>query len=148
MDGDILEIARREREKLLAELSKNPSFQKLQQVNRLIDTYEAVDGSPDNARAPVSRPILSGPRASSKVAAVDEAVSNHFKLTGKRASSGELLHVVQNAGIEMTGRVPSKTLSAFLTNSRKFNNLKGFGYGLAEWGENPGPNDSQTSIFN
>ncbi|MBB2821652.1 UNVERIFIED_ORG: hypothetical protein GGD51_005146 [Rhizobium esperanzae] len=133
MSGDILAIAYRERERLQAELNLNR--QKLQQVQRLMSVYEGV--ASDNAK-PASRSLSSSTyRQGSKAALVDEIVSKHLAQTGMRASSGELLPIVQDAGVTMTGKIPAKTLSAFLATSKRFNNLKGFGYGLTEWGESP-----------
>lgn len=138
MSNDILAIAYRERERLKAELDANPAWQKFQQVQRLISIYEAVEGGSDNAKPPANRsPSSSTYRPGSKAALVDEIVSKHLAQTGVRASSGELLPIVQDAGVTMTGKIPAKTLSAFLATSKRFNNLKGFGYGLAEWGESP-----------
>ncbi|MBB2671530.1 UNVERIFIED_ORG: hypothetical protein GGE44_001081 [Rhizobium esperanzae] len=134
MSSDILAIAYRERERLQAELNVNR--QKLQQVQRLISVYEVA--ASDNARPGASRSFSSSTyRQGSKAALVDEIVSKHLAQTGMRASSGELLPIVQDAGVTMTGKIPAKTLSAFLATSKRFNNLKGFGYGLAEWGESP-----------
>ncbi|PDS78932.1 hypothetical protein [Rhizobium sp. L43] len=128
MSSDILAIAYRERERLQAEL--NATRQKLQQVQRLISVYEVGDSN--NAK-----PAASSYRQGSKAALVDEIVSKHLAQTRVRASSGELLPIVQDAGVTMTGKIPAKTLSAFLATSKRFNNLKGFGYGLTEWGESP-----------
>ncbi len=35
--------------------------------------------------------------------------------------------------------MPSKTLSSMLSNSDRFNNVRGYGYGPVEWGDSPGP---------
>jgi hypothetical protein len=138
MSNDVLVVAYRERARLQAELSALPAWHKLQQVQKLISTYEAIEGVSDNAKPAASKPFsLSTHRKGSKVAMVDEIISRYLEKTGKRASSGDLLPIVQEAGIGMTGKVPAKTLSSFLTTSQRFNNLKGFGYGLAEWGDSP-----------
>lgn len=147
MNGEIIEMAKREREKLMDELSAHPAYQKLQQINKLIDTYEALDAPREANTSMISRPITPKHRPNSKVAAVDEVVANFLRETGRRASSGELLPVVLDAGIELSGKIPAKTLSALLSVSKKFNNLKGHGYGLAEWGENIAPGESQANIF-
>jgi hypothetical protein len=41
--------------------------------------------------------------------------------------------------VSVGGAVPSKTLSSYLSNSARFNNVKDLGYGLAEWGQGNGP---------
>jgi hypothetical protein len=150
MADNILEIAKQEAERLKLVLSKNEDFQKLQIVQRLIDTYENIDekrtsGLP-SIPTPVAKPsslraLLNAQQArQTKVFEVNKIVAEYLKKTGVRASSGDLLPVVLDAGVDMPGQVPAKTLSSFLSTSKHFNNVKGLGYGLVEWGDSPGPN--------
>ena len=154
MASDILNMARREAEALRSTLARNPEYQKLQQIQKLIDVYESLEitseDKPRTETTTVSPPTASGVaavyRLGSKVAQVDEVVSKFFLERGSRASSGDVLPIVTAAGIEMTGKIPAKTLSSFLTNSKRFNNVKGFGYGLVEWGETLGPKASPSNM--
>ena len=153
----MLEVAKEEAERLKLILSQNEDYQKLQHVQRVIDTYESFEDMKTSGLSPASKApsqtltFRTKPKAflaayGSKVAAVNKVVSEHFSKTGQRASSGELLPIVQAAGVKMSGAVPAKTLSSFLTNSKSFNNVKGLGYGLVEWGNGPGPN-ARPDIF-
>ncbi|MBP1842066.1 hypothetical protein J2046_000310 [Rhizobium petrolearium] len=141
MASPIIEAAKKEEEALTKELEDLPVFQKLQQVRRLIALYEAIEErEPAKSISHVRiLPTTTSPRAGTKAAQVDEVVTKFLTERGTRASSGELLPVVQAAGIELSGQIPAKTLSAFLTNSTRFNNVKRHGYGLTEWGDGLGP---------
>ncbi|MET3577957.1 hypothetical protein ABID19_000974 [Mesorhizobium robiniae] len=142
MANELLEAAKREADSLRAMLAKDPVFQKLQIVQKLIDSYEAFDAM-DRAKpitaAARSPKAASVARPGTKLAQVENLVIVHTISTGLRATSGQLLPIVVNAGIELGGQVPAKTLSSMLSNSSRLNNLPGHGYGPAEWGESPGP---------
>lgn len=148
MSADILDAAKRELEALRSKLAKNPDFIKLQQVQRLIDTYESFSATEKTSvsAAPTQAVAQTAYRPGSKAQRVDEVIEAHFQKTGERSPSGKLMSVIDEAGIQLGG-TPSRTLASFLTNSKRFNNVKGYGYGLIEWGDNPGPNDQSLSIF-
>jgi hypothetical protein len=139
MESELLKTARREAESLRAELAKNPAFQKLQQVQRLIDVYEAYEGKQpplESAKVAAQSPKMVPPtRPGTKLAQVEKIVLDYSWKTGQRHSSGQLMPILTDAGIEMAGKVPSKTLASMLSNSQKLNNLRGYGYGPAEWGD-------------
>lgn len=143
MESDILKTARREAEALRAELARNPAFQKLQQVQKLIDVYESYEGRSVSAPAAevkvVAHPpkVVAQARPGTKLAQVEKVVLDYSWDTGQRHSSGQLMPVLEAAGIQMAGKVPSKTLASMLSNSQKLNNLKGYGYGPVEWGDQP-----------
>lgn len=144
MASEFLEAARREAETLRAELAENPVFQKLQIVQRTIESYEALEGISKLKGGMVPRVLRPKPvvaaRPGSKLAQVEFLVIAHTVAHGQRATSGQLLPVILEAGIEIGGQVPAKTLSSMLSNSNAVNNLPGYGYGPAEWGDSPGPN--------
>lgn len=143
MENDLLKAARREVESLRLELAKNPVFQKLQQVQRLIDVYESYEGGADNPQKEeasshmhrLSPIALTKP--GTKLAQVEKIVLDYCWETGQRHFSGQLMSVLLHAGVELGGKVPSKTLASMLSNSKKLNNLKGYGYGPIEWGDKP-----------
>ena len=129
-----------EKGKLADELSRVPAFRRYQMICNLIADYQgetesSVDSPPkaDRASAPTQR------RSGSKTAAVEEAAVAYFMKKGVRATSGDLLPVMAEAGIEIGGSVPSKSMASYLSNCRRLNNIKGLGYGLAEWGGSAGP---------
>lgn len=147
MGNEFLEAAKREAEALRAELAENPVFQKLQIVQRTIESYEAVEGAGrSESRGGIvkrtNRPklVAGAARPGSKLAQVEYLVIAHTISNGQRATSGQLLPVILNAGIDIGGQVPAKTLSSMLSNSNAVNNLPGYGYGPADWGDRPGPN--------
>lgn len=148
MASEFLEAARREAETLRAELAENPVFQKLQIVQRTIESYEALEdiGRLKGGMVPrVNKPKpVAAARPGSKLAQVEFLVIAHTVGNGRRATSGQLLPVILDAGIEIGGQVPAKTLSSMLSNSSAVNNLPGYGYGPADWGNSPGPNAHKT----
>jgi hypothetical protein len=69
----------------------------------------------------------------SKTGRVREIVTRYLTAKGTRATSGELLPVLQEAGLDFGTEAPQSKLAAFLANIKEFNNVKGEGYGLASW---------------
>jgi len=64
----------------------------------------------------------------------------YLKKKAARAPASEMLSTMTAAGIEIGGAEPIKALSAYLSNSSALNNVREYGgYGLAEWGNNRGP---------
>ena len=141
MSKDLLDMARREASQLRAELAKNTTFQKLQIIQRMIESYEAIEGmvstvvvEPFVREAPVKARSAVPTRPGSKLSQVEDLVMAHTIKTGQRATSGQLLPIMNAAGVMMGGKVPAKTLSSMLSNSSRLNNIPGFGYGPKEWG--------------
>jgi len=150
MDGDkLLDAARQEEAKLRSSLAQHPDYVKLQQVQRLIAVYEAyedkVQSITDAAQAPVS-PKVSGAgggvasRRSEKLHAAEDWTYSFLKEKGVRMPSGDLYAYAEAAGHVFGGAVPSRSYASFLSNSKRFNNIRGLGYGLSHWGDSPGPN--------
>ena len=52
---------------------------------------------------------------------------------GRRAPVTEIMEAVLAEGIRMGGAKPISTLSSFLSHHPAFDNVRGEGYGLAEW---------------
>ncbi|MVT68753.1 hypothetical protein GPL21_27040 [Bradyrhizobium pachyrhizi] len=142
-DSDMLKAAEAEVKRLEAEIAKSPLGQKLALARQVVALYRnettvtfagVVQGMQGLAR------LVETVANTTKTARIEAAAVQHLKATGRRATSGELLPVVVDAGIEITGKEPAKALSAYLSGSSALNNIreKG-GYGLAEWGDNAGP---------
>jgi hypothetical protein len=73
-------------------------------------------------------------KSTTKTAQVEAAAEEYLTQKGRRATSGELLPAVVAKGIVVTGKTPSKTLASYLSTSKRFDNVPGFGgYGLVEW---------------
>lgn len=151
---DILRAARDERDELVQVLEAIPEFRRYLAMVEVIRVYQDVEAKESRSmREPAAKtkpggvhiklPPLTIPpaRPGSKLAQVEEIVLRHLRDTGERATSGQLLNLLTDAGIQMSGKVPSKTLASMLSNSQKLNNLKGYGYGPAEWGDRPSVKD-------
>lgn len=152
---DILRAARQERDDLYEELEAIPEFRRYVAMLEVIRVYEDVEaksaGKEPQAEPPTRQVVKFPPRRTpppapparpgSKLAQVEEIVLRHLWDKGERATSGQLLNLLTDAGIQMSGKVPSKTLASMLSNSQKLNNVKGYGYGPAEWGDRPSVKD-------
>jgi hypothetical protein len=148
VDDALLRAAETEVLRLEEELKKTPAYKRLQAAKNLIAVYRA-DPEPEPTVTSATMPPISRYRAqlddevspeeseivpATKTALVDAAVAEYLTQRGRRATSGELLPVVQAKGINITGKVPAKTLSSFLSRSKRFDNVQGFGgFGLVEW---------------
>ena len=144
-NDNMLEIAEAEVKRLRAELEKTPAYKRLKAAENLIAAYR---GNPEveSPAAPVLErakrlelaerivedTILKPHRT--KTAQVEAAAAEYLTQKGRRATSGEILPAVVAKGIQVTGKTPSKTLSSYLSTSKRFDNIPGFGgYGLVEW---------------
>jgi hypothetical protein len=149
IDDTMLKAAEAEVVRLEEELKKTPAYKRLQAAKNLIAVYRADPETVTPAAATQQPTPRYRPRVplndevppeeseivpATKTALVDAAVAEYLTRRGRRATSGELLPVVQAKGIVITGQVPAKTLSSFLSRSKRFDNVQGFGgFGLVEW---------------
>src|ERR1700716_2121925 len=146
IDETMLKIAEAEVERLEAELKKTPAYKRLQAARNLSAVYRADPESvlTEAPIAPVDQPgvqtaIAPAPSENeivpaTKTARVDAAAIDFLKNKGRGATSGEILPFVRAKGIEITGTVPAKTLASYLSRSKRFDNVQGFGgFGLVEW---------------
>jgi len=149
MASDILARLKREESELQAEVQKAmedvPAYRKLVALRPLIALYQdAPEGfigsvQPDEAYRIRAVGEHRRGRPGSKKEQVETVISTFLQERGTRAQSGEMMEIVERAGIELGGDVPSRSLASFLSTSPLFNNVRGEGYGLAEWGTSPGP---------
>ena len=146
MSDSILAAAEAEEADLLKVLETNPTFQRLRTVRQVI---ALLNGSSKEAEEHKT-PVRSLPKIRNRLSKRDEiehVVWSHLKDTGRRASSGELFAIVQNAGIVIGGAVPSKALASTLSTSDRFNNIRELGgYGLQEWGDSAGPSVEMKNV--
>jgi hypothetical protein len=145
-NNQMLEIAEAEVRRLRAELEKTPAYKRLKAAEELIATYRgnpeidppqkasiAEKANSEKAAAAQLDEMIGKPRQT-KTAQVEAAAVEYLAHKGRRATSGEILPAVVSKGIDVPGKVPSKTLSSYLSNSKRFDNVPGFGgYGLVEW---------------
>jgi hypothetical protein len=154
-DDSMLRFAEAEVSRLQEELEKTPAYKRLQAALALIAVYREDAGAPVRsetfaAREPAPSARTQGSyatgvtvvdsRSMTKTAQVEAAVTEYLVHKGRRATSGELLPVAIAKGIAITGKVPSKTMASYLSTSKRFDNVPGFGgYGLVEWNGRRGP---------
>ncbi|AWL94117.1 hypothetical protein CIT37_19585 [Bradyrhizobium ottawaense] len=150
-DDKMIEFAEAEVARLRAELEKTPAYKRLKAAEALISAYRgnpevqvaqtaapakptepALTAQTKDAVEQAIEPIVTAHRT--KTAQVEAAAAEYLTQRGRRATSGELLPYVQSKGIHVPGKMPSKTISSYLSTSKKFDNVPGFGgYGLVEW---------------
>jgi hypothetical protein len=151
IDETMLKVAEAEVKRLEAELEKTPAYKRLQAAKNLIAVYRGEPEVAADSEAPPAKParvraVLTAPLPeneivpATKTAQVDAAAVEFLINKARRATSGEILPFVQAKGIEITGAVPAKTLASYLSRSKRFDNVQGFGgFGLVEWHGRRGP---------
>lgn len=138
--ADLLSAARAEVAKLSAELEASPLYQKLQAARRVVELYRPQVTAQRDPIAEGFQRIRETMRQDTKMTRIEHAAVEYLKLKGSRASSAEILQAITEAGVEVGGADPVKAISAYLSNAKGLNNVRAFGgYGLVEWGSNPGP---------
>lgn len=142
-DSDMLRAAEAEVARLEAELAETPAFKKLQLAKQVVELYRITTPAP--AKAPrqfAERTIerILEVKRQTKASKIEELAVAHLRKKGARATSTELLKVVVEGGVQVSGAEPNKALSAYLSNSDALNNVRELGgYGLVEWELGPGP---------
>jgi hypothetical protein len=126
MDDDFLESARREEARLVRRLAA---------VRALIADYRGVAGNPRSgddisSQAP---PRTRTPRPESMASQTLRIAEQFLERIGRRAQSGEIYGEMKRHGVEIQGNSPESVVSSYLSNSNKFNNVRGRGYGLSVW---------------
>ena len=137
MSDQLVRLAQVEEATLLAELRQHPAFGKLEAVRALMTAYrvQAAPAVAASAVQPLAPPSQPSERPETLGRALQAVSKDHFNRTGRRAQVGELMGVVVAAGVKIRGAKPTSTLSSFLSHHPDFNNVRGQGYGLAQWGE-------------
>lgn len=149
-DSDMLAAARAEVARLEAELQATTAYQKLQLAKQVVELYARIPsakitiGGKPASPAQVVNHVTQDRALATKTARIDAAASKYLRAKGARAPASELLEPLAKEGVAIGGKEPVKALSAYLSNSKAFNNQRELGgYGLAEWGHSRGP-DLQT----
>ena len=141
MSDQLLRAAQIEEAALLVELRRNVAFCKLEAVRSVIAAYGGADRLAPAAGVvstltPPPRPFE---RSGSQTGALTRAAAAYLSKVGRRAQVTEILPVLQAEGHVVGGKKPDGTLSSALSHSELFDNVRGKGYGLAEWGGTDGP---------
>lgn len=139
MSDQFLRLAQVEEATLLAELRRHPAFSKLEAVRALMAAYRvdsastAVPGPVQQPQQPSSQEAQSQERPGTQGYALEKVSKAYLRRMGRRAPVTEIMEAVLAEGIRMGGAKPISTLSSFLSHHPAFDNVRGEGYGLAEW---------------
>jgi hypothetical protein len=155
MADQLLEAAQRETAEVLPKLRKDALFRRYELAQRVIKELMEIGGATTVDTVVVTSGALVPPsqnrplqqRGHSRTGAVLAAAAAYLQSTGRRAQSPELLEQMRGRGIEFPGGAAVETLSSILSASKLFDNVRGQGYGLAEWAARPQavpPNGSGT----
>jgi hypothetical protein len=118
--------------------------------DELKDTFVGHGGGQWGLRA--SGKSIDRPKAASRgrpgttTRAVEEAAVAYLRQKGRRAQSGEITQAVLAAGVHIASAKKHDTVSSLLSASPLFDNVRGEGYGLTEWGkpaETEAPNSGE-----
>lgn len=138
-----------ERNRLLSFIEALPESQKIKHIDGLLALYFNEEKrlsvqKNEQFRSPESsvKPRFG---YGEKTKAVESAAVSFLTQRGFRATSSDFLPYMSEVGIELGGKNPNSTLASFLSTSKRFNNLKGYGYGLVEWGDSVGPKADSNS---
>lgn len=150
MSDTLLRSALAEEAKLEDELRQLEAYQKLQAIRQLIALYMNGPGatasqSRDVTATRAARPVV---RHRGQVASVVAGAEDYFRRMGRRAQTQEILDMLKDAGHDFTSSNPLGSLSSALSHSPLFNNKRGLGYGLAEWGDADGAMHNPEALAN
>ena len=110
------------------ELERTPLYQKLDAVRRTIALYDAqTSAAQPSVKTSTSRP---GTASSAVLAGAED----YLRLTGRREMAPGITAELHRKGIVPSTDVQTvRTVASYLSASDRFNNVRGQGYGLAEW---------------
>jgi hypothetical protein len=139
------------RDRLLAELNENETFKAFQHAQETVNALaRAADRqAASNPQQRSGNPtIVRSHRVGSLSSTVLDMAENFLRNRGSRAPSGEIFEYIEANGIEVPGQKPVSVVASYLSNSTRFDNVRGQGYGLPEWSqsETEAPN-SETIPF-
>jgi hypothetical protein len=145
MVSDNLRLAIQLRDSLLAELRQNQTFRAYLSAQETVSALIADANAAGNYQQRSAPAKKSPSKPGTQTQAIETAAAAYLREKGSRAPSTEISKVLLAKGVAIGGKDPSATVSAFLTHSSLFDNIRGQGYGLAEWssGETETPNSSE-----
>jgi hypothetical protein len=129
MSEDFLDSALKEEARLVRRLAS---------VRSVIADYRGgeSEGAATATNAVVKRQTASrATRAESQAATVLRIAEEFLSTARRRAPSAEIYMEITGRGIVIPGQKPESVVSSYLSNSPKFDNVRGKGYGLREWSE-------------
>jgi hypothetical protein len=137
MSADFVRMAEEEERRLATELRKNPLFQQLEAVRATLSAYKSNSTPGDTTRtvATISKPktraaTRTGSKSSTHVAGAVE----FLRRIGRRATAREIMEGISSPDIPFDGQKAVNAFASTLSHNALFNNVRGKGYGLQEWG--------------
>jgi hypothetical protein len=149
---DLIKALRERRDELRKELQEHPSFQEYELVCRLLECREAFASTPSSVQPksprrkptrlrrpvpqqqPVDRPAPFM-RTDRGMNAVIAASAHFLRQKGARADSAEIQKELVRSGILEDGPRDRSRITTYLGRAKTmFDNVRGEGYGLREWG--------------
>jgi len=133
MLADLMAALKAEEHRLVAELEKTTLFQKLEAVRLTIRLYEAQNAVDKNVRH-------TGSRAGTTSSAVLDGAEDYLRTAGRREMAPGITAELHRRGIVPSTDVQTvRSVASYLSTAKdRFNNVRGQGYGLAEWPIGPG----------
>ena len=138
MTDEILRAARAEEQGLVAALEKQPLYQKLLAVRRIIDLYGSA--SPAQTTSSDMGRGSRGSRSDSQASRIRDGAAQFLRERKTPATSGEITVALERLGIEVKGKKPSAVVASYLAHSELFVSSPE-GYGLAEWRQQTASSD-------
>lgn len=139
---DVIRALRAEKASLEAELAADPRHQKIAKINELLAMYGEPGAPSERVISPrlhlpklrVSGDRLGG-RPNSLTTQVLETSIAYFQSKGARAQTSEIADICVRAGVPLPDSITKQRdyVSSILSHSPLINNIRGQGYGLAEW---------------
>ena len=127
----------KEIERLRAVIGETPEGKRLSLFERHLKEYRQLATPSDPVIVPQHHHLKAETgrygRDGSKAAIIVKATEDYLKRRRKRAQSSEIVQALQEAGIDLPEEKASAFVSSYLSTSPLFDNVKGEGYGLAEW---------------
>ena len=122
---------------LETELAADPRYQKISKIRDLLAIYEdeAPAATPAEMAAISRQAPRSRDRSNTMTGQVLDLAEAYLRRKGARAQTTEISEAVVRAGAPLPDN-PTKQrdyVSSILSHSPRFNNVRGQGYGLAEW---------------
>ena len=153
MDSENFRLAVALRDRLLAELRQNPLFRAYLSAQETVAALSA-ESIPQPAQQPDQEPVRrgkTGGQSPSKPGTQAEAILSsaaaYLRDKKSRAPSTEISRALTAHGVAIGGKDPSATVAAYLTHSPLFDNIRGQGYGLAEWSQSKTETPNSATLF-
>jgi hypothetical protein len=135
MDSENFRLAVELRDRLLAELRQIALFRAYLGAQETVAALSADSNlrphQEQTPRGKNNRQSISKPGTQTE--AILTSAAAYLRDKGSRAPSTEIAKSLLAKGVAIGGKDPSATVSAYLTHSSLFDNIRGQGYGLIEW---------------